>query len=277
MTATKPGRKKANVTVIKQAPEAVAEVLSLSQLYTFMDCPARWMFSKLRGLPDPPNSNLAKGSAVHEALLRSMAEKVVTERDLDVGEVLEVYRAAWNGQADQVEFAPDENPEAIREDGARLVETYMREAAPSIQPAAVEVYVHGEIGGVKVQGHVDLLCDDGTVRDIKTAKRSPSGISGHNMLQLTTYEMLTPGASGRVVVDTLVANKTPKLVQIEHTITAQDRLAPERIYPIAQATMRAGYYMPNRTSNLCSRKNCAHWRACEAEFGGRVPGGEEGA
>jgi hypothetical protein len=277
MTATKPRSKKPTVAVIEQAPEAVAEVLSLSQLYTFMDCPARWMFAKLRGLPDAPNSNLAKGSAVHEALLRSMAEKVITEHDMPIDEVLEVYRAAWDGQAEQVEFAPDENPEAIRDDGARLVEHYMREAAPKIQPAAVEVYVRGEIGGVKVQGHVDLLCDDGTIRDIKTAKRSPSEISGHNMLQLTTYEMLTPGASGRVVVDTLVANKTPKLVQIEHTITPQDRLAPERIYPIAQATMRAGYYMPNRTSNLCSRKNCAHWRACEAEFGGCVKGSEEGA
>lgn len=272
MKAVNTGRK--NVAVIEQAPEAVAEVLSLSQLYTFMDCPARWMFSKLRGLPDPPNSNLAKGSAVHEALLRNMAEKVTTETDMPVDQVLEVYQAAWDGQTDQVEFAPDENPEAIRDDGARLVEHYMREAAPRIQPAAVEVYVRGEIGGVKVQGHVDLLCADGKIRDIKTAKRSPSGISAHNMLQLTTYEMLTPGASGLVAVDTLVANKTPKLVQIEHRVTDQDRLAPERIYPIAQAAMRAGYYMPNRTSNLCSRKNCAHWRACEAEFGGRVPGGE---
>lgn len=261
---------KGNVAVIEQAPEAVAEVLSISQMYTFMDCPARWMFKYLRGLPDPPNSNLSLGSAVHEAIGRNMAEKVITERDLDTADVLAVYRATWESKLEETEFTPEENPEAIGKEGEGLVAKYMAEVAPTVQPAAVEVYVHGAIGGVKVQGHVDLLCADGSIRDNKTAKSSPSKISGHTMLQLTTYEMLCPGASEQVVVDTMVRNKTPKLVQLQHTITAQDRLAPERIYPLAQATMRAGYFMPNRTSNLCSRKNCAHWRACEEEFGGRV-------
>jgi hypothetical protein len=34
--------------------------------------------------------------------------------------------------------------------------------------------------------------------------------------------------------------------------------------------MRTGVLMPNRRSPLCSRKNCAFWRACEKEFGGAV-------
>jgi hypothetical protein len=37
----------------------------------------------------------------------------------------------------------------------------MAEGAPSIQPAAVELEVGGEIAGVKVRGFIDLLDVDG--------------------------------------------------------------------------------------------------------------------
>jgi hypothetical protein len=258
------------VTLIEQAPDALAEVLSISQMYTFMDCPARWAFKYMHGDPDPANANLGLGSAVHEAIGYNMAQKVHTETDLDLAEVQEVFRMAWAEKQAEMVLADDEDPVQLGAEGERLVALYMEQVAPKVQPAAVELHVTGTLGGVKVQGHVDLLEADGTIRDLKTAKTAPSKISGHNMLQLSTYEQLCPGASGKVVVDTLVRNKTPKLVQLEHTITDQDRLAPERIYPMAQATMRNGYFMPNRTSNLCSRRNCAHWRACEDAYGGRV-------
>lgn len=264
------------IAVVEQAPEALAEVLSISQMYTFMDCPARWMFKYQLGLPDPPNANLALGSAVHEAIGMNMAQKVLTEEDLPGEEVVKEFGKHWAARLDEVEWHETDNPEALGAEGAALVAKYMAEHAPMVQPAAVEVHVTGTIGGVRVQGHVDLLCADGTVRDLKTAQRTPTEISAHNMLQLATYERLCPGASGQVAVDTLVRNKTPKLVTIQHTINDQDRLAPERIFPLAQEAMRSGYFMPNRTSNLCSRKNCAHWRACEDEFGGRVKGAEAG-
>ena len=36
-------------------------------------------------------------------------------------------------------------------------------------------------------------------------------------------------------------------------------------------TIRAGVFNPNRSSYLCSRKYCSYWRACQREFGGKVP------
>jgi len=36
-----------------------------------------------------------------------------------------------------------------------------------------------------------------------------------------------------------------------------------------QNAMRGGLYVPNRASNPCSRKHCAFWRQCTAEFGGK--------
>ena len=40
---------------------------------------------------------------------------------------------------------------------------YLNEAAPLIQPAAVETKVAGTIGGVRVYGYVDLLAARGVI------------------------------------------------------------------------------------------------------------------
>jgi hypothetical protein len=57
--------------------------------------------------------------------------------------------------------------------GETMVAKYINEAAPSIQPAAVESRVSGLIGGVKVSGYVDLLDPEGA-SSIRKARPSRS-------------------------------------------------------------------------------------------------------
>ena len=250
--------------------EECGEICSPSQVRTLMDCSARWMFRYLLQLPEPQNGNLALGTAVHAALAYNFKPKVKSGADLPIGEVLSHFDQAWDQAQNEATFRDDENPKELGASGRGLVEKYMLEAAPAIQPAAVECKVEGVIAGVKVQGVLDVIETNGRVRDIKTSGRKSSCVSNEQKFQLATYVPFAPGATGEVVVDQLVKTKTPQLVQLEHTITASDRLATERLYPHAQFVMRSQVYMPNRCSNLCSRKNCAYWRECEREFGGEV-------
>ncbi|MCW5980336.1 MAG: hypothetical protein KIT09_19785 [Bryobacteraceae bacterium] len=55
-------------------------------------------------------------------------------------------------QVPETEFRGDEDPKALGRLGEELVRKYMDEAAPLVQPAAVELDVAGEIGGVQVCG-----------------------------------------------------------------------------------------------------------------------------
>ena len=65
--------------------------------------------------------------------------------------------------------------------------------------------------------------------------------------------------------------KTPKLVQLEFEVEESDLRFVDTMYPLARDVIRAGLYMPNRAHpRICGRKYCSFWRACEAEFGGRV-------
>jgi hypothetical protein len=64
---------------------------------------------------------------------------------------------------------------------------------------------------------------------------------------------------------------------MSYRVSEADRQQARAIYPRAQDAMRAGAVLPNRGSNLCSRKHCNFWEACEAEYGGRVKGAGEPA
>jgi RecB family exonuclease len=236
-----------------------------------MDCHARWWFKYIERLPDPPNASLALGRAVHSALAQNFEQKVETYEDLPLSGVLSLFREAWAKERDQAEFRDDECPAQLAITGEALVGKYLDEVAPEIEPAAVELHVEGEIGGVRVHGFIDLLDTDGRIIDLKTAKASPGGIEPMNRFQIATYRQLAPAASGKGRVDTLVKTKTPKIVLQSFDVTEDDLRATRKIYTRASQAMRSEFYMPNRLSMLCSRRNCAYWRICECEWGGEVP------
>jgi hypothetical protein len=263
----------AAVATIPQPSTVLGEVLSPSQLRTWMDCQARWAFKYLYQLPEPGNSSLAFGRSIHHALGLNFHQKVESGVDLATPEVVRAFCAAWKAEVEQTEFADSEDPMEVGSQGAALVAHYMKETAPAIRPAAVEIHVgdgDARIGGVRVQGVVDVLDEHGRILDLKTAKRSPSRIDHSQMIQLATYAAVTPGARGTVRVDTLVRNRSPRVVTFSGRLAERDFVAIERLYPLAQDGMRSGYYMPNRTSMMCSRRNCSYWRVCEKEFGGAV-------
>jgi CRISPR/Cas system-associated exonuclease Cas4 (RecB family) len=248
-----------------------AQVLSPTQVRCFMDCHARWWFKYRLKISDPPNGNLVLGRAVHSALTQNFAQKVETYEDLPFPGVVALFREAWALEREQAEFRDDEEPSELAWAGEVLVGKYLDEVAPAIEPAAVELHVEGEIGGIRVQGFIDVLDVEGRIIDIKTAKASPSRIEPMHRFQIATYRQLTTAASGKGRLDTLVKTKTPKIVIQNFDVTEEDMRATQMIYARASEVMRSDLYLPNRLSMLCSRRNCPYWRICESEWGGEVP------
>lgn len=249
--------------------ETLGEILSPSQANTFLNCSAKWWFKYGAGLPDPKSGSLVRGLAVHKTIERWF-ERVLEGVTPDIEDMHEPYEDAWEALSADASFAADDDIDELKRSGAVLLRKYLEEVAPEIRPAAIEQQVIGEIGGVKVRGYIDIVDVDGTIVDVKTAAKSPSGISSDYAFQLATYRQLLPGASGKARLDTLVATKTPKLVKIEYQVTAADQLLTATLYPRVREGIREGLYFPNRNSNLCSRKYCNFADACCREFGGCV-------
>jgi CRISPR/Cas system-associated exonuclease Cas4 (RecB family) len=197
--------------------------------------------------------------------------KLTSGRDMEAAEAREVFEQEWILASEGAELRNDEDAGELAATGEALVTTYISEAACSIEPCAVEQAVEGEIAGVNVRGIVDVLDTNGRVLDFKTASKRPNGITAEHGLQLTTYAMITPGASGSCRLDTVTKTKTIQVIQQTYDVGSEERHFAETLYPMVQDSIRDGVYPPHRGSPLCSRRYCGYWRECEREFGGRVP------
>lgn len=243
------------------------EIISPSQASTYLSCSARWRFKYILDLPDAAGGGAVRGKAVHKAneyYMRAKMSGVV----LDPADVMRHWDVFFEESTEGAEFASYENVESLKASGAALAEKYLTEAAPSIEPAAVEVPLFGLINGVAVRGIADVITTDGTIIDLKTASRKPSGISGDHALQLATYVHLYEGSNGQAQIHSLVSTKDPQLIQLESTPGANGRRFVERIYPMVVDAINGGLFMPNRASTFCGK--CPYKAECAAEFGGSV-------
>ena len=247
----------------------IAEVLSPSAVNSYLGCSARWHYRYVKRLPDPASGSLVRGRAVHRLASYWFGAKIAghTPDDAELGEA---YDEIWDQCADGAAFGVNEDVDELKDSGEMLAAKYLAEAAPEIEPAAIDVAVTGEIGGVKVRGIIDLIDTSGRIIDLKTAKAKPSCVSPDYALQVATYAQLAPSLPGDVRIDTIVDTRTPQIVTIPYTVSDADRTMTERIYPRVQSLMQSGCYAPNRSSKLCSRRYCAYASECCEEFGGHV-------
>ena len=252
--------------------EAIPQVLSPSSVSCFQKCSAQWYYRKVLRLPETRNAALALGSAVHEAIAGNFVQKIETGSDLPYSHVREMFRAALATQFEEggIVLEAEETREDVAECGEMLARVYLEQAAPSIQPAAVEMPVEGAVGGVRVHGFVDVLTVDGTVVDLKTAAKKPSSIAPAHKLQVSTYSMLAPGANGRGRRDVVTKTKTVAHYRQSFEVSPADRKYAERLYSITFDQMHSGLIAPNRDSPMCSRRYCSHWQRCQDDFGGEV-------
>ena len=248
----------------------LGEVLSPSQVNMFLNCPAKWYFRYLIGLSEPATGSQALGTAFHATVAANFRQKISTHRDAPMDEMRARFYEEFALALSEAELRDDEAAAELADMGNAMLAVYMTEAAVSIQPAAVEMEVDGEIAGVKVRGFIDLLDTAGRIIDCKTAARRPADVSAEHAPQLTTYAMITSAASGACRLDTVTKTKTVQLVQQTFEPGPKQRKLAESLFPMVRDSIRDGVYLPRRNSALCSRRYCGYWRECEREFGGCV-------
>ena len=276
--------------------------LSPSQAEHYLECGFRWYLRHVLHMPEPTTPALAIGRAVHQvadALLRAKGAARQAGRPCDVTteDVTDLAQDLTRESLREID-APDSPDPEIQEERAAdaaalcnqveaMCQLWWRQAAPSIEPAAIELPVSGVIAGIPVCGIVDILDVSGAVIDLKTASKRPQGISASHYLQLVTYAMLTTPAAliapdphaewmtrraptPAARLDTLTKTKAPGYYS--HSLAIDDDACryAESIYPMVAEAIADGLYLPRRSSNLCSRRHCPYWQTCEAEYGGNV-------
>jgi len=230
------------------------EYLSVSQLNTFLACPARYRFRYVDQVPPAFKSGaLALGSAVHSALdWLHRAWKGPGRPTED--QLLRIFAADLATQVrDGVPLRGD--ADALRTQGERLLEVYLRETLPKAVLAVelpFEVPIVDPRTGTELpaplRGYVDLVEADGTLVEIKTAARKPDRVAVQLHLQLSAYSY----AMTRIYrerpqarLDCLLKTKEPRLERIPAERTVAD---DGRLFTLASTVLgaiEAGSFFPN--------------------------------
>lgn len=229
---------------------------SVSKLTTYLICPAKYYFQYVAEVPEetPTTPEAVLGSAVHAGI-----EALNRNRMGEVGQnPAEAMRMSLDANLPHVAPDPEtgEGPDrdALLTEANRLFTLYATEIAPKFIPAAVEQRTEVEIAGVPFTAVLDVVTQDGWIRDTKTSKRRPSQDDIDNNLQATVYTLAYRGLAGEdpqgVAFDYLIRTKTPTAETYPTTRSQKDfdRLA-RIVEGVTEAVERRVFY-PNPNSRF---------------------------
>jgi ATP-dependent DNA helicase UvrD/PcrA len=164
---------------------------SFSELETYLDCPERYRFRHVVGLPASPHHALTYGSAMHQAVAAfhlSRGKRAPLSED----QLLEVFARAWSPEG----FLSREHEERRYAAGQAALRAFRDEqlAKPS-QVAAVERPFAFQIDELTVRGRIDRLDatpDGAVIIDYKSSDvrdQAKADQKARDSLQLQVYSL----------------------------------------------------------------------------------------
>lgn len=272
---------------------------SPSQVNTWLKCNAAWGWRYVRGVITPPGAALVAGKTAHVAAeewhKRGMSIKEWTPEaaraalPLEEAEALagEAFERFSLGKDDKYPDGPpvewdkqDEDKGAVKDRAIRMSRRYVEVVGPSTgRPLACEKKIELAPEGrdwtlTTVLDAVTTHCGVVTLRDTKTAGKSPSGASSGNIViesghrrQLAAYRYAWRAATGsnpdRMAIDYLWAGKrdTNSATAMADVGDADE----ERLFQILDMMHRAieaGLFQRNPDSWSCNPKWCGYYERC---------------
>ena len=238
--------------------------LSFTRVDTFEQCPRRFRYQYVDGLPQAPAPQLSFGSSIHAALEWLYDRKHPVLPSLE--ETLQALYDAWDSSG-YVELDREEQMRAYEHARSVVAAFHARVEREGFRlPAATEAWFELPVGeDIIVVGSIDRVDvdDDGTLRivDYKTNRRARTRAQVRTSLQLAIYALAARELYGRlpgsVGLDFVVPGVRVDVGTDELDLDA----VPERLRQVARR-IRAGEDTPtpNRLCDWCDfRTICPAW------------------
>jgi ATP-dependent DNA helicase UvrD/PcrA len=234
--------------------------LSASKIVTYQDCPLKFKFENILGVPTPPRTYFDIGTSIH-----SVAEHL-TELQKDGTELteelaLEILSKEWNSNAFQSETHENQAKEKAKE----MVKTYLRwiKENPNT-PIAVEQRFTIEIGGIPFNGFIDRIekTPDGEfeVVDFKTGSVYENNKSIKENPQMNIYALGTQKIYGKLP-------KRASLFYLKHDKIVSNEIEKEnveRTRKVIEENVKAilnEEFKATPSYQVC--RNCGFWNICD--------------
>lgn len=210
----------------------VFSYVSASRLNLWLRCPLAFRLRYVDGIKPTPNPAVFLGKVVHEGLAIFHRHLQVGVR-LSAGDVAKRIEQSWPEavQAEGLVFASAYEEQALRQQAADLVATYLARVPEGESPVAVETALEaplvdptsGEDLGLSLVGVIDLVLDEpagALIVDFKTSARSAEPLEISHEIQLSSYAYLFRQGSGQrenaVEIRTLVKTRLAKVEEYRY-------------------------------------------------------------
>jgi putative RecB family exonuclease len=254
---------------------------SVSQISLYLACPLKYRFQYVDQLPKAFRpAALAFGGAIHSAIeWFHRARMSGASPPLDA--VLKVFEADWFAQnLDPLTFHFGETREALETKARAMLSVYLG-STNGCRPAAVEEPFAleiadpetGECLDVPFRGIVDLVEEDGTLVDLKTAARATPQDDVDRHLQLSSYALavfLKTGEIPKLRLDVLLKTSKPRLERIPTSRSLTQLAWVAHLIQRTSWAIEEGHFFPN-PSWRCN--DCEYLAACQAWRGPDRPQG----
>jgi len=255
------------------------DYISWSALSTFRQCPLKYRFRYIDGLPEESvSSALVFGTGIHTAVEQHFQAILSGEEQPDVERLMFAYRSAWlPHDPDAIQFGSTETRASLDALASKMLTAFLNSPAASVQGRVLGV--EEEIRGMLVEGvpdlygRVDLMTEDAdslVVTDIKTSRGKWSAEQVEDSSeQLLLYSHLAseiaPGK--KIATRFLVITKTKEPVVEEHAREVEP-VAVKRTLAGVERVWRAiesGVFYPAPSVMNCA--SCGYRSACRAWVG----------
>lgn len=169
--------------------------LSPSSMGTFRQCPQKFKFSKIDGLPDRPSEATLLGNFVHE-ILENFYVLPNEERSIGAAKGLAAHVWTESGWEERIDgYVKPDQFRRFRWNAWWCIENLWKVENPkSISPLGIEREVTGNLKSAPVRGFIDRYetSDDGLIRisDYKTGKTPAKSWVADKFVQLRIYAAL---------------------------------------------------------------------------------------
>ena len=251
--------------------------LSHSQISAYQSCSMVYYWRYVRGMKSDPAAAMTFGTSIHAALEHNFSQKVLSHKDVPISMALDVFRDEWkkNSQISIFDADKNESPEGFMEQGLAMIEKYMQEMAPNIQPKFVELRFTLKIDGLdrEVMGYIDLVDDAEVIIDHKTSKMTPNNMMLAKNNQLVLYKMAFRKKYGRepggLRYDYLI-KKTRRdgslqgieIIPIPIHKTAGNEASLARTYIQIEKAMALSQFTQIPSHFGCAQAGCGYWNVC---------------
>jgi putative RecB family exonuclease len=255
------------------------DYVSWSALSTYRNCPLKYKFRYVDGLPEESvSSALVFGTGIHSAVEQHYQSILSGDPKPDLDALMFAYRSAWlPHDPDALQFGSTETRASLDTLASKMLTAFLNSTAASVQGRVLGV--EEEIRGMLVEGvpdlygRVDLLTEDSDsliITDIKTSrgKWSQEQVedSGEQLLLYSHLASeISPGK--KIATRFLVITKTKEPVVEEHVRGVEPGNVKRTLAGVERVwrAIESGVFYPAPSTMNCS--SCGYRAACRAWAG----------